>query len=303
MFDKLLVCNRGEIAVRILRACRELGIRTVVGYSAADRESLAVRLADETFCLGPGPAGRSYLNISAILYALAATGATAVHPGYGFLSEDADFAQACESVGVTFVGPPSNVIRLMGDKIAARAAVRQVGVPCPAGTDEAVWDAATARAAAAGCGYPVVVKAAAGGGGRGMRVVRDPAELPAAVADRHERALPRRRRPVTGTDQRRPHLVPLRVGRRVGRRTRRRLSTVDGRRGYRRRRLDVPAHLARGDDEPADGLLADDGRQPPGAVDELAHRTHGCVPVTLAGVAPLGSVSENLVQHRYSLSC
>ncbi len=187
MLDKLLICNRGEIAVRVLRACRELGIPTVIAHSTADRDSLAVQLADEAFCIGPGPAARSYLNVPAILYACARTGATAVHPGYGFLSEDADFAEACESVGLTFVGPSSAVIRLMGDKIAARSAMARIGVPCAAGTANPVSDVDAATAAAAECGYPVVIKAAAGGGGRGMKVVTGPEALPAAFTTlRHE---------------------------------------------------------------------------------------------------------------------
>lgn len=176
-FGKVLVANRGEIAVRIIRACRDLGIRSVAAYSTADADSMAVRLADEAVCVGPAPASGSYLNIPALLYACARTGADAIHPGYGFLSEDADFAAACESVGVTFIGPSSRVIGLMGDKIEARAVMSRAGVPIFAGSTDAVVDLADARAVAGEIGYPVVLKAASGGGGRGLRIVRDAEEM------------------------------------------------------------------------------------------------------------------------------
>ena len=180
---KLLVCNRGEIAVRIVRECRDMGIATVVAHSVADRDSLAVRLADEAVCIGPGPAGRSYLNVPAILYACARTGADAVHPGYGFLAEDADFAAACAEAGVTFVGPGAAVIALMGDKIAARQAMAAAGVPVSPGSPGALSGPAEALAVAAEVGYPVLLKAASGGGGRGLKVVSAPAGMPAALAE------------------------------------------------------------------------------------------------------------------------
>ncbi|GGQ06502.1 acetyl-CoA carboxylase biotin carboxylase subunit [Streptosporangium pseudovulgare] len=176
----VMVCNRGEIAVRIVRACRDLGIRAVVAHSTADRDSLAVRLADEAVCVGPGPSARSYLNIPAILYACARTGADAVHPGYGFLSENAVFARACAEAGVRFIGPPAELIALMGDKITARAAMRDAGVPVLPGSDGPVASARDAARIAAEIGYPVVVKAAAGGGGRGIAIVHDPDDLPEA---------------------------------------------------------------------------------------------------------------------------
>jgi acetyl-CoA carboxylase biotin carboxylase subunit len=178
----VLVCNRGEVAVRIVRACHDLGLPAVVAHSDADRDSRAVQLADEAVCIGAGPAGRSYLNVPAILYACARTGADAVHPGYGFLAEDAYFAEACEQAGITFVGPPAEVIRLMGDKIAAREAVARAGVPVSPGSAGALTDTADALACAERVGYPVLLKAAAGGGGRGLRLVTSPAELPAALA-------------------------------------------------------------------------------------------------------------------------
>ncbi|MGH8877769.1 MAG: acetyl-CoA carboxylase biotin carboxylase subunit [Stackebrandtia sp.] len=177
MFDKVLIANRGEIAVRIIRSCRELGIGTVCAYSSADQDSLAVRMADEAVRIGPGPSARSYRNGSALLYACARTGATAIHPGYGFLSEDPAFAELCEQVGVTFIGPRSEQIRLMGDKIAARRAMRAAGVPVLPGSFEAVTDDHQARCVAADIGYPVMVKATAGGGGRGIAMAKNPEEL------------------------------------------------------------------------------------------------------------------------------
>jgi len=183
VFDKVLVCNRGEIAVRIIRACRQLGLATVAVYSAADRDSMPVRLADEAVCIGPGPAAQSYLNIPAILYACAKTGAQALHPGYGLLSEDADFAEICADTGITFIGPPATAIRAMGDKTAARTIMRQAGVPTPPGDGLPLEDLDQARQQAAEIGYPVIVKAAAGGGGRGMRIVPEAADLPGAFAE------------------------------------------------------------------------------------------------------------------------
>jgi len=181
--EKVLVANRGEIAVRIVRACRDMGLPVVVAYSTADRDSLATRLADEAVCVGPGAAGRSYLNIPALVYAAARTGADAVHPGYGFLAEDTYFAQVCADAGLTFIGPSAEVIARMGDKIAARAAAAAADVPVLPGSPRPVSDLTDALGWAARIGYPVVLKAAAGGGGRGLRVVRSAADLPGALAD------------------------------------------------------------------------------------------------------------------------
>ena len=177
MFQKILIANRGEIALRIQRACRELGIPTVAVHSTADSEAMHVRLADESVCIGPPPAKDSYLNIPAILSAAAITGADALHPGYGFLSENANFAEMVEAHGVTFIGPSPRHIRMMGDKIAAKAEMAALGVPLVPGSDGAVPDLATARTVARQIGYPVLVKAAAGGGGRGMKVAQRAEEL------------------------------------------------------------------------------------------------------------------------------
>jgi len=182
LFQKILIANRGEIALRIQRACRELGIPTVAVHSTADSEAMHVRLADESVCIGPPPAKDSYLNIPAILSAAAITGADALHPGYGFLSENANFAEMVEAHGLTFIGPGSQHIRMMGDKIAAKAEMAALGVPLVPGSDGAVPDLATARAVAERIGYPVLIKAAAGGGGRGMKVAQHPAELEEAFA-------------------------------------------------------------------------------------------------------------------------
>src|SRR3954454_10411059 len=170
MFQKILIANRGEIALRIQRACRELGIPTVAVHSTADAEAMHVRLADESVCIGPAAAKDSYLNIPAILSAAAITGAEAIHPGYGFLSENADFAEMVEAHGLTFIGPSPAHIRMMGDKIAAKEAMAALGVPLVPGSDGAVPDLATAATVAERIGYPVLIKAAAGGGGRGMKV-------------------------------------------------------------------------------------------------------------------------------------
>src|SRR6478752_3610892 len=175
MFQKILIANRGEIALRIQRACRELGIPTVAVHSTADAEAMHVRLADESVCIGPPAARDSYLNVAAILSAASITGADAIHPGYGFLSENAGFAEMVEAHGVTFIGPSPAHIRMMGDKIAAKAAMASLGVPLVPGSEGAVPDFETARAAANRIGYPVMVKAAAGGGGRGMKVAPDAA--------------------------------------------------------------------------------------------------------------------------------
>ncbi|MBC7324134.1 MAG: ATP-grasp domain-containing protein, partial [Moorella sp. (in: Bacteria)] len=177
MFKKILIANRGEIALRIMRACWEMGIKTVLVYSEADRDSLPVRLADEAYCVGPAPASRSYLNITNIISAALLSGAEAVHPGYGFLSENAVFAEACESFGLVFIGPPVAAMEKMGDKAAAREIVCRAGVPVVPGSRGALREAEEALAAAEEIGYPVLVKASFGGGGRGMRAARDAEEL------------------------------------------------------------------------------------------------------------------------------
>ncbi len=177
MFDKILIANRGEVALRILRACRELGIETVAVHSTADAEAMHVRLADASVCIGPPPAAESYLNKVAILAAAEITGADAIHPGYGFLSENADFAQMVTEHGFVFIGPKPEHIRLMGDKVAAKAAMRRLGIPVVPGTDGPVTHEVMARDAADALGYPVLIKAVAGGGGRGMVVAEDEAQL------------------------------------------------------------------------------------------------------------------------------
>ena len=177
MFRKILIANRGEIALRIQRACRELGIATVAVHSTADAEAMHVRLADESVCIGPPPAKDSYLNIPSILSAAAITGADAIHPGYGFLSENAGFADMVDAHGLTFIGPTAEHIGMMGDKIAAKAAMAAVGVPLVPGSDGELADLDSARSVAAHIGYPVLIKAAAGGGGRGMKVAREAADL------------------------------------------------------------------------------------------------------------------------------
>lgn len=170
MFNKILIANRGEIALRIQRACRELGIPTVAVHSTADAEAMHVRLADESVCIGPPAARESYLNVPAILSAATITGADAIHPGYGFLSENASFAEMVEAHGLTFIGPSAAHIRMMGDKIAAKTAMASLGVPLVPGSDGEVVDLDEARRVADDIGYPVLIKAAAGGGGRGMKV-------------------------------------------------------------------------------------------------------------------------------------
>jgi acetyl-CoA carboxylase biotin carboxylase subunit len=172
LFRKVLIANRGEIALRVIRACKELGIRTVAVYSEADRESLHVRFADEDVCIGPPPARESYLNIPRIIAAAEITGADAIHPGYGFLAENAEFSEICERSEITFIGPTPQQIRLMGDKAAARRTMKEVGVPIVPGTD-AIADPDEALAEARQIGFPVLIKAAAGGGGKGMRVAKD----------------------------------------------------------------------------------------------------------------------------------
>jgi acetyl-CoA carboxylase biotin carboxylase subunit len=178
MFGKVLIANRGEIALRIQRACRELGIKTVVVHSEADREAKYVRLADESVCIGPAPSAQSYLNVPAIISAAEVTDAQAIHPGYGFLSENADFAERVESSGFVFIGPRPETIRLMGDKVSAKEAMRITGVPCVPGSDGALpEDPMEILRIAKAVGYPVIIKAAGGGGGRGMRVIHTEAAL------------------------------------------------------------------------------------------------------------------------------
>ncbi|MDP2405966.1 acetyl-CoA carboxylase biotin carboxylase subunit [Hydrogenophaga sp.] len=176
-FNKILVANRGEIAVRIIRAARELGLQTVAIYSDADAESLAVQMADEAVHIGPARASKSYLNVDAVLEAAAKSGAGAIHPGYGFLSENADFAERIEAAGLVFVGPTPHAIRTMGDKAAARAAAMRAGVPTVPGSVGVVADADEAAALAEDIGYPIMIKASAGGGGRGIRIAHDESEL------------------------------------------------------------------------------------------------------------------------------
>jgi acetyl-CoA carboxylase biotin carboxylase subunit len=182
LFDKVLIANRGEIALRIQRACRELGIKTVVVHSEADRDAKYVRLADESVCIGPPPSAQSYLNIPAIIAAAEVTDAQAVHPGYGFLSENADFAEKVERSGFVFIGPRADTIRLMGDKVSAKAAMIKAGVPCVPGSEGALpEDPKEIVRIARSIGYPVIIKASGGGGGRGMRVVHTEAALVSAV--------------------------------------------------------------------------------------------------------------------------
>src|SRR5574341_903825 len=181
LFKKILIANRGEIALRIIRSCRDLGIQTVVAYSEADAESLSVRLADERVCIGPADAALSYRNIPNILSAAEITGAEALHPGYGFLAENAQFAEACEAAGVKFIGPSPESIALMGDKAQARELMIKHNIPVIPGSTGAVKDEQEARETAKRIGYPVIVKAAAGGGGRGMRVVNQEDDLPKAL--------------------------------------------------------------------------------------------------------------------------
>ena len=177
MFQKVLIANRGEIALRIHRACREMGIKTVAVHSTADVNAMNVRLADETVCIGPPAARDSYMNVAAIITAAAITGADAIHPGLGFLAEDADFAATVEEHGFSFIGPSAEHIRLMGNKVAAKEAARRLGIPTVPGSVGAVRDVAAAETEARTIGYPVLIKAAAGGGGRGMKIARNPTEL------------------------------------------------------------------------------------------------------------------------------
>jgi acetyl-CoA carboxylase biotin carboxylase subunit len=184
---KVLIANRGEIALRIIRAARELGIKTVVAHSTADEKSLPVLLADEAICIGPPPSGQSYLNIPNLLSAAIVTGADAIHPGYGFLAENATFAEMCREHGITFIGPTPENMRALGDKATARKVAREAGVPTVPGTDE-VESVEEAKRAALEIGYPVILKASAGGGGRGMRVVHTEEDLERAVLQAQEEA-------------------------------------------------------------------------------------------------------------------
>jgi acetyl-CoA carboxylase biotin carboxylase subunit len=177
MFEKILIANRGEIALRVIRACREMGIRSVAVHSTADSDAMHVRMADESVCIGPNSSTQSYLSIPAIISACEITGAQAIHPGYGFLSENASFVQALEDHGITFIGPTAEHIRIMGDKITAKETAKQLGIPVVPGSDGGVPDTATAKKVAAEIGYPVIIKATAGGGGRGMKVAKDEGEL------------------------------------------------------------------------------------------------------------------------------
>jgi len=177
MFDKILIANRGEIALRVIRAAREMGIKSVAVHSTADTDAMHVRMADESVCIGPAPSSESYLSKAAIISACEITGAQAVHPGYGFLSENAAFAQALEDHGITFIGPSAEHIRIMGDKITAKVTAKELGIPVVPGSDGGVSDYETAQAVAEEIGYPVIIKATAGGGGRGMKVAQNAAEL------------------------------------------------------------------------------------------------------------------------------
>jgi len=182
MFKKILIANRGEIALRVIRTCKELGIKTVAVHSDVDAESLHVKIADESVCIGPAKSADSYLNMRAIISAAEVTDAEAIHPGYGFLSENAEFAEICGKCGITFIGPTPDNMRRMGDKITARQTVTAAGVPILPGTTESVKSVEEAQKIAASIGFPVIIKATAGGGGRGMKVVHSPASLPNAFA-------------------------------------------------------------------------------------------------------------------------
>jgi len=188
MFDKVLIANRGEIALRVICACKELGIRTVAVYSEADRHSLHVRFADEAVCIGPAKSTLSYLDVPQVISAAEITNVDAIHPGYGFLSENADFAEVCELSGIRFIGPSHQLIRLMGLKQRARAAMREAGVPILPGSEGILKTPDDALATAAAIGYPVILKAAAGGGGRGMRIVSSPDDLPPLFAQAQQEA-------------------------------------------------------------------------------------------------------------------
>lgn len=180
MFDKILIANRGEIALRVIRAAREMGIKTVAVHSTADSDAMHVRMADESVCIGPPPSPQSYLSVPAIISACEITGAQAIHPGYGFLSENAEFVQIVEDHGITFIGPTAEHIRVMGDKITAKDTMKALGVPCVPGSDGGVPDLAAAKKIGEEFGYPVIIKATAGGGGRGMKVAMNANEMESA---------------------------------------------------------------------------------------------------------------------------
>ncbi|WP_435259025.1 acetyl-CoA carboxylase biotin carboxylase subunit [Thioclava sp. FR2] len=180
MFEKILIANRGEIALRVIRACREMGIKSVAVHSTADADAMHVRMADESVCIGPAPSTDSYLNKAAIISACEITGAQAVHPGYGFLSENASFAQALEDHGITFIGPKAEHIRIMGDKITAKETAKDLGIPVVPGSEGGVPDLETALRVAEDIGFPVIIKATAGGGGRGMKVAKNASDLEVA---------------------------------------------------------------------------------------------------------------------------
>ncbi|NOC46414.1 MULTISPECIES: acetyl-CoA carboxylase biotin carboxylase subunit [unclassified Ruegeria] len=180
MFDKILIANRGEIALRVIRAAREMGIKTVAVHSTADSDAMHVRMADESVCIGPPPSPQSYLSVPAIISACEITGAQAIHPGYGFLSENAEFVQIVEDHDITFIGPTAEHIRVMGDKITAKDTMKALGVPCVPGSDGGVPDLATAKKIGEEFGYPVIIKATAGGGGRGMKVAMNADEMESA---------------------------------------------------------------------------------------------------------------------------
>ncbi len=189
MFDKILIANRGEIALRVVRACREMGIKSVAVHSTADSDAMHVRMADEAICIGPPAGADSYLRIPAIIAACEVTGAQAIHPGYGFLSENAGFVQIIEDHGLTFIGPTAEHIRIMGDKITAKDTMKKLGVPCVPGSDGAVPDVAAAKKAGKELGYPVIVKATAGGGGRGMKLAPTEADMESAFHTARAEAL------------------------------------------------------------------------------------------------------------------
>jgi len=177
MIRKVLIANRGEIAIRVMRSCRELGLVTVGVYSEADRKSMHVRYADEAYCIGPAPSRESYLNIDNIIDAAKKSGADAIHPGYGFLSENAAFSDRCKQEGIIFIGPSAHSIATMGDKITARLTMTKAGIPVVPGTTEKITDENMALEIAGMIGYPLMIKASAGGGGKGMRLVRDHNEM------------------------------------------------------------------------------------------------------------------------------
>jgi len=191
MIHKVLVANRGEIAVRIIRTCSEMGIRTVAIYSTMDKDAMHVRMADQAVCVGPPASAESYLNVPSILSAIEITDADSVHPGYGFLAENPAFAEICENYGVKFIGPSSESIRLMGDKIEARRAVRKVKVPTVPGSSGAITEEEEGLRISKEIGFPVIIKAAAGGGGRGMKIVHSPASFINAFLTPSRRPSPR----------------------------------------------------------------------------------------------------------------